>query len=58
MARNIPAKEQVSEHNRSLKGMLAGYVRRPLSEEEWPKVRAEAWAQATVEEWKREDKEA
>lgn len=56
--KNIPMEEQAFEHSRSLKGMLADYVRRPLSEKEWPKVRAEAWAQALEEDWKRKDEEA
>jgi AbrB family looped-hinge helix DNA binding protein len=46
------------EHNRSLKGILAGYVRRSLSEEEWPKVRAGAWEQAAVEDWKKGEEES
>ncbi len=43
------------EHNRSLKGILAGYVQRSVSEEEWPQAKEEAWAQATIEDWAQED---
>jgi hypothetical protein len=56
MARNEKERGQASEHSRSLKGILAAYVRRPLSEEEWPKVRAEAWERASVEDWKKAEK--
>jgi AbrB family looped-hinge helix DNA binding protein len=45
------------EHDRSLKGILAGYVRRSISEEEWPQAKEEAWAQAALEDWTREDEE-
>lgn len=45
------------EHDRSLKGILAGYVRRSISEEEWPQAKEDAWAQAAVEDWTREDEE-
>jgi hypothetical protein len=56
MGRNV--RGQVSEHSRSLKGILADYVRRTISEDEWPKVRAEAWEQASVEEWEKAEEEA
>lgn len=58
MAKNIPPEEWASEHSHSLKGMLADYVWRPLSEEDWPKVRAEAWEQASIEDWTKEEAKA
>jgi AbrB family looped-hinge helix DNA binding protein len=45
------------EHNRSLKGILAGYLRRSISEEEWPRAREEAWAQAAAEDWRKGEDE-
>jgi bifunctional DNA-binding transcriptional regulator/antitoxin component of YhaV-PrlF toxin-antitoxin module len=46
------------EHQRSLKGILAGYVQRSVTSEEWPKVREDSWAQAALEDWtgKEEDR--
>ena len=46
------------EHNRSLKGILAGHLRRTISEEEWPKAREEAWAQAIAEDWRKGEEES
>lgn len=46
------------EHSRSLKGVLAKYVKRSVSEEEWPKAKEEAWAQAAAEDWARENEES
>lgn len=40
------------EHNRSLKGILARYVDRPLpTGEEWDRVREAAWADAMREKY-------
>lgn len=45
------------EHNRSLRGILAKYVTRHLSDEELREAREEAWAGAAVEDWKRENED-
>lgn len=42
------------EHNRSLRGILAKYVKRSIPPEEWQEVREQAWADAVAEEWNRE----
>lgn len=44
------------DHQRSLKGVLAKYVRRSAGPEEWPKLREEAWAKAAREDWNGEDR--
>jgi bifunctional DNA-binding transcriptional regulator/antitoxin component of YhaV-PrlF toxin-antitoxin module len=45
------------EHNRSLRGILAKYVTRHLSDEELREARETAWAEAAVEDWKRENED-
>lgn len=45
------------EHDRSLKGILASYVRRSVSEEEWPRAKEEAWARAAREDRAQGDEE-
>lgn len=42
------------EHNRSLRGILAKYVKRSLPQEEWEEAREKAWADAVAEDWNRE----
>lgn len=46
------------EHSRSLKGVLAKYVKRSISEEEWQNAKEEAWAQAVAEDWAGQDEES
>lgn len=41
------------EHRRSLKGILAKYVVRSLTPEDWPSVRERAWDDAVAEDWPR-----
>ena len=36
------------EHDRSLRGALAGYVQRSVPEEEWEQARQQAWSDATA----------
>lgn len=38
------------EHDRSLAGVLAAYVKRPLSQEDWGEAKERAWADAVAEE--------
>jgi len=45
------------EHNRSLRGILAKYVKRSLPPEEWQEAREKAWADAVAEDWNREGKD-
>ena len=44
------------DHQRSLKGVLASYVRRSATPDEWPKVRDQAWPQAALEDWNGKDR--
>ncbi|HEX6898484.1 MAG TPA: AbrB/MazE/SpoVT family DNA-binding domain-containing protein [Thermoanaerobaculia bacterium] len=39
------------EHDRSLRGALASYVQRPISEDEWEQAREQAWSDAAAR-WK------
>ena len=38
------------EHDRSLRGVLAQYARRPVSAEEWNEVREQAWTEG-LKDW-------
>ena len=37
------------EHNRSLRGVLAGQIQRTLSPQDWQRAREEAWSHAAAE---------
>ncbi|HEV7517805.1 MAG TPA: AbrB/MazE/SpoVT family DNA-binding domain-containing protein [Thermoanaerobaculia bacterium] len=37
------------EHNRSLRGVLAGRIQRTLSQQDWQKACEEAWSHAAAE---------